>query len=335
MRRMAGKWDIVRQRAELLGDDAKQRWVSAGETNSAVGIAEALYRRDALAFGSVLGSAIALRMFLFIIPANVTLIALSRITHFTEAFDETFESSPTTGPRATALLGISRWQALGVFLSSALITLWAGRAMARVLAASSGAAWGLTLREAKQRMKSMVSLIAVVFVSVGANMVFTVIRDHTGIALGFVVWITVFATFSVTWFVVMLTLPRNTTDPGALLPGAALFGAGYALLQWFMQYYLPLRIERTSDTLGQTAVTVAVLGNFFFVGRLMSGSFVFTAVLYERLGSLSHVVFGLPLVRALPVRYPRIATYFALDHHPDHGEDIDPEVPDAEAAEPR
>lgn len=328
---MAGKWDIVRQRAELMGEDAKQRWVSAGETHSAVGVAEALYRRDALAFGSVLGSAIALRMFLFIIPANVTIIAFSRITNFTDVFDETFTSSPTTGPMATALLGINRWQALGVFLSSAVLTLWAGRSLARVLAASSGASWGLTLSEAKQRMKSMAALIVVFFVSVTANVLFTVIREHTGIALGVVVWVSVFATFSVTWFVVMLTLPRNTTDPGALLPGAALFGGGYALLQWFMQYYLPLRIARTSDTLGQTAVTVAILGNFFFVGRLMSGSFVFTAVLYERFGSLSHVVFGLPLVRKLPVRYPRIATYFALDHQPE-SDSADPGPADTEAS---
>jgi hypothetical protein len=336
---MAGRWDIVRQRAELMGEDSKQRWMAAGETHSAVGIAESLYRRDALAFGSVLGSAIALRMFLFIIPANVTLIAFSRITNFTDLFDDTFTSSPTTGPMATALLGINRWQALGVFLSSAVLTLWAGRSLARVLAASSGASWGLTLTEAKQRMKSMAALIAVFFVSVSANVLFTAIRDATGIALGMVVWVSVFATFSVTWFIVMLTLPRNTTDPGALLPGAALFGLGYAILQWFMQYYLPLRIERTSDTLGQTAVTVAILGNFFFVGRLMSGSFVFTAVLYERLGSLSHVAFGLPLVRKLPVRYPRIATYFALDHDPDRTSDVvdatDPESVDAEAPEPR
>ncbi|MEN9645376.1 MAG: hypothetical protein RL238_2045 [Actinomycetota bacterium] len=327
---MAGKWDLVRQRAETLGVDAKQRWVSASEAKTSVNVAEALYRRDALAFGSVLGSAIALRMFLFIIPANVTIIALSRVIHFSNAFDDTFSSSPTTGPMATALFGISRWQALGVMLSSAVITLWAGRSLARVLSVSSGAAWGLTINEAKQKMKSMGALIGVFFVSVAANIVFTAIRDHTGIALGFVVWVTVFACFSVMWFVVMITLPRTTSDPGALLPGAALFGLGYAALQWFMQYYLPLRIERTSDTMGQTATTVAVLGNFFFVGRLMSGSFVFTAVIYERFGSLSHVVFGLPVVRRLPQRYPRIATYFALDGAPE------PEVePATEAAEPR
>ena len=326
---MAGRWDLVRQRAELMGVDAKQRWVSERETRTSVGVAEALYRRDALAFGSVLGSAIALRMFLFIIPANVTIIAFSRITHFTSLFDDTFTSSPTTGPMASALLGISRLQALGVALSSGFLTLWAGRSLSRVLSVSSGAAWGLTITEAKQKVKSMGALIGVFFVSIGANIIFTAIREHTGIAVGFFVWTSVFATFSVTWFVVMLTLPRKTSDPGALLPGAALFGAGYALLQWFMQYYLPLRIERTSDTLGQTATTVAVLGNFFFVGRLMSGSFVFTAVLYERFGSLSNAAFGLPVVRRLPARYPRIATYFALEGAP-----VAPDEPDAAESVP-
>jgi hypothetical protein len=309
-------FDSYRKRAEAMGEDAKQRWLAAGQANGAVGLAESLYGRDKVAFGSVLGSAIALRLFLFIIPANVTVISFTQVLQFTHVFDESFQDSVTTGPMATALLGVSRTQALGIFLSSLVLTAWAGRSLARVLAASSGSSWGLTLTQTKQRMKSMAALVLVLFGSVAANAIFSAVRDDSGVAVNLMVVLTIGATFGVAWFVVMLTLPRNTTDPGALLPGAALFGLGYALLNWFMQYYLPARVARTSDTLGQMATTVAVLGNFFFIGRLMSASFVLTAVLFERYGSLSHVVFALPLVRALPRRFPSIRTYFALDHVP-------------------
>jgi hypothetical protein len=90
-------------------------------------------------------------------------------------------------------------------------------------------------------------------------------------------------------------------------------GLFFASLQWFMQSYLPNRVARTSDTLGDLATVVAALGNFFFIGRLMSSSFVLTAVIYERYGSISEVIFGLPLLRRIPQKSPKVRTYFALD----------------------
>ena len=327
---MSGKIDNYRKRAEAMGEDAKQRWVAAGDSNSAVGLAEAIFQRDKVAFASVLGSAIALRMFLFMIPAQVTIIAFTRTVRFTHWFDEAFSESLTTGSMAAALANVSRLQAFGIFLSGLFLTAWAGRSLARVLAASSGASWGLTLTQSKQRMKSMGALILVFFGSVVANTIFSTVRDDSGVALSFMVVLSVAVSFTVAWFLVMVTLPRNTTDPGALIPGAVMFGVCYALLQWFMQYYLPLRVARTSDTLGQMAITVAVLGNFFFIGRLMSSTFVVTAVVFERHGSLSHVVFGLPLVRTLPQKFPQLRAYFALDHVPStDGSDEVAEFPSA------
>jgi hypothetical protein len=76
---------------------------------------------------------------------------------------------------------------------------------------------------------------------------------------------------------------------------------------------LPNRIARTEDTFGDLAVTVATLGNFFFIGRLMASSYVFTAVVYERWGSLSQLVFALPGLRAVAARSPKLRTYFSLD----------------------
>lgn len=113
------------------------------------------------------------------------------------------------------------------------------------------------------------------------------------------------------WFLVMATLPRGVRDPGALLPGALFMGVAFAALQTVMPVYLPGKVARTSDTFGILAVTVAVLGNFFFVGRIMASSVC--AVTYERYGSLSQVVFGLPGLRRLPRRHRWLARYFDLD----------------------
>jgi hypothetical protein len=67
------------------------------------------------------------------------------------------------------------------------------------------------------------------------------------------------------------------------------------------------------DTYGDLAVTLAVLGNLFILGRLMTASFTFVAVTYERFGSLSQMLFDLPVVRRLPRRYPKIAAFFSLE----------------------
>ncbi len=156
-------------------------------------------------------------------------------------------------------------------------------------------------------------MVGVFFASIVASSMFARLREAGGFAAGLVAWSAVLGCFALAMFLTMLTLPRGTTDPGAVLPGALVFGVGYTLLQWFMQFYLPNKIARTSDTLGNLATTVATLGNFFFIGRLMSMAFVFNAVLYERFGSVSEVLFGLPLVRRAPRRFPKLAEYFALD----------------------
>ena len=307
------KWETMRIRAEAMGEDARRRWAAAGEQHSSVGLIEGCYRRDQAAFGTVLGSAIALRVFLFIVPANVAVISLVHVVRLGSTFDRHFEASVTTGSMAVALRDLSWGKSLSVFLSSFVLTMWAGRSMARVLATSAAVSWQLPSGRVKQRLVAVLSLIAVFFASVFASSVFSRLRDDSGVALSAVVWMAVLASFAVAWFIAMLTLPRGTHDPGALLPGAILFGVGYTALQWFMQLYLPRKIERTSDTFGQLATTVASLGNFFFLGRLMSATFVFSAVLYEQHGSLSSVLFGLPGVRRLPQRFPALRDFFALD----------------------
>jgi uncharacterized BrkB/YihY/UPF0761 family membrane protein len=309
---MANRWESARKRAEYLRDDAQVKWSKAREDHSSVGLAEAMYERDQDAFASVLGSAIALRLFLFVIPVTLAGVGLVNLMSLDHVLDDTVTSNITLGTLSAALKDASAWKAFTTTVTGLILTLWAGRTLARVLATTSSAAWQLE-RRSKVRPVQMLALIGVMFSTVVANLMFTRLRDIGGVTAGFLVTLMVLATVTVAWFIVSLTLPRGTTDPGAVLPGALVFGIAYSALQWFMQFYLPNKIARTSDTFGQLAVTIATLGNFFFIGRIMSSSFVVSAVVFERYGSISHVVFGLPVVRTLPRKFPKLRTYFALD----------------------
>lgn len=272
-----------------------------------------LYERDRDAYGSVLGSAVALRLFLFVVPANVALVALVEVTRLGSTMDAHLQASVTTGEIARSIAGVPWSSALGFLVSGAVLTLWAGRSLARTLATSSAAASGLPATHARVRIATMATLSTVVFAAIAASSIFDRLREAGGVPASVAAWSGSLAVVTAAWFVVMLSLPRDTTDPGALLPGAALFGVGYTVVAWFMQYYLPNRISRSSDTLGDLASVVATLGWFFVIGRLATASFVVSAVTFERFGSPSRTVFALPVLRVLPGRSPRLARYFDLD----------------------
>ena len=83
-------------------------------------------------------------------------------------------------------------------------------------------------------------------------------------------------------------------------------------LQAVTQLYLPRQIESASEIYGTVGVAIAILGWFFILGRAMAFSFAVNAVLYEQVGSVSTFVFGLPGLRLIPPRFPKVARFFDL-----------------------
>ncbi len=58
---------------------------------------------------------------------------------------------------------------------------------------------------------------------------------------------------------------------------------------------------------------MATLGYMFLIGRLMASSLIVDAIVWERFGSISGVVFSLPVLRRLPARSARLRKFFDLD----------------------
>ena len=114
---------------------------SGGERPIAEFVGE-LADRDQEAQGSVLGSAVALRIFLFLVPASVVIVSLIVLLDVTSLFDgDQLEKGYTTKDIFSALEDVSGWNALWLLLSGLVLTAWAGRSLAKVLAACSAAAW--------------------------------------------------------------------------------------------------------------------------------------------------------------------------------------------------
>ena len=122
-----------------------------------------------------------------------------------------------------------------------------------------------------------------------------------------------FVLYGVAWIVLSMLLPRASTDPGALIPGAALVGITLAGMQAVSQLYLPNRLSRASELYGAIGATIVTLGWFFILGRAMVLAMVLNGVIHERFGSISQVVFSLPVVRLLPRKSAWIRRMFDLD----------------------
>jgi hypothetical protein len=306
------KQEELRRRAMEKATALTEWWTAARQRHSLLDFGGDLFDRDLEARGSVLGSAIALRLFLFVLPATVTMVGLINVFRLGSILQHHLDASVTTGSISKALSNLSFWSALSVVVSGTVLMLLAGRSLAKVLGACAGAAWGLSVRESKVTMPAVLALTGVLFSSIVAGSMFSRLREIGGLPATLTAWLAVMGSTALAWFIVMLSLPRKVSDPGALLPGTLLMGVAYTVLQWFMQYYLPNRVARTSDTFGDLAITVATLGNFFFIGRIMASSFVVSAVTYERWGSVSQVLFDLPGVRKVARRSTKLQRYFSL-----------------------
>lgn len=294
-------------------------------------LAVTYYERDRDTFASVLGAALAMRLFLFLVPFLAFAVGAVIAVFGGAGIDTIIEGSGVTGALAAQIRAATestRAGGLALMASGIVLSLWAGRSLTRVLAACSAGAWRIAGRESRATLRMAGTVTALVTLLVLLLVLMNRVREDFSLPVATTSWLLTAALMSIAWFVVSWSLPRRTSDPGALLPGAVLTGLTLTGLQWVMQYYLPGRIERASDLTGSLGITLATLGYLFLVGRVMASSLILNAVVWERLGSITGFVFGLPVLRRIPERSPRFARFFDL--HPDA---VDAAPPDAEPVE--
>ncbi len=307
-----------KERVEQLGSRAEELLAHRRDRSVPVDLAVELYERDRDTFAAVLGSAIAFRLFLFQVPMIVAFVGFTQLLAGRAALSSAVEGTGISGSVAAQVedaANVSQGGSLILALTGLFLTLLAGRSLTRVLAACSGGAWGLTGREAKATVKMAASVSGMVIGIFMAAAVLNRVRADSGVAVAVTGLAGIAVLYGLGWFFVTWTLPARTTDPGAMLPGAALLAVSMTGLQWFMQFYLPDRLARASDVMGSVGLTVAILGFLFFVGRIMASSFVLNAVVFERFGSISELVFALPGIRRIPEKSTRVAKFFDLERY--------------------
>jgi uncharacterized BrkB/YihY/UPF0761 family membrane protein len=283
-----------------------------------VDVALRTYRRDREIAGTVVGSALAFRLFLFFVPLLVFLVGVAGfLASWVDAEDVADNASISGGlseqiRSAFNQPGSTRWAAVLLGLFGIVTT---GRTLSKVMVASSTLAWRLptTTKASLKVMGGLVGLIA------GIGLVAALmnrVRAEFGLGVTSVSFLGVLAAYVLGWLATSMLLPRAASDPGVLLPGAVLVGATLTGMQVVSQVYLPGRIGRASDLYGAVGATIVTLGWFFIAGRVMVVSMCLDAVVHERFGTISRLIFSLPILRLLPRRSARVRRLFGLDEPP-------------------
>jgi uncharacterized BrkB/YihY/UPF0761 family membrane protein len=303
----------ARARVERWWKRSRSRAVEAGERLPFSGVAVRVFARDKHAAGTLLGSALALRLFLFFVPMVLLLFGvagiLGRYSNVNSSSDVGIGGA--LGDEIDTAFrqdGLSPWIAV---VAGIVGMATAGRSLSRALVVSSALSWQM----GGNRPLRMRVVVVVVGILVGLSLTWVLIneiRQRAGIAVASVSFVGVAGIYLVLWSMLYIALPRTTNDPGAALPGAAMISSVLTLLQVVTQLYLPQKISGASSMYGTFGAVVAMLGWFFIVGRVLAFTFALNAVLFEEVGSISRFVFGLPILRIIPRHSDAFARYFDL-----------------------
>ncbi len=271
--------------------------------------------RDKEAAGGVAGSAIAFRLFLFFVPLLLFVIGiLGLISGFLSAQDVAHGIG--VGGKLSAQIrsalaepSASRWLATGLGL---LGMLTAGRSLSKVLISANAIAWRVPTPK-RASLRTVGSVAGLICVMGLLAIVVNHVREDFGLSVASASLLPALVIYVIAWIGVSSYLPRGTTDPGALLPGALVVALTITAMQALSEFYLPDKLSRAGELYGVIGTTVVTLGWFFFLGRAVALSTEINAVVYERYGSVSGPFFSLPLLRILPAKSRRIRHFFDLE----------------------
>ncbi len=265
----ASAW--ARVRAEQFGSwFAEQR-----ERITIVDVGADVYERDKEAGGTLLGSALALRLFLFFVPLLLVIVGLAgvfggavgrlrdlrlgrRLGHLGQLHQRRIRPERTDAVDRTGGRPVR-----------------SGHRRAFPHAGAGAVERAVVATRGKQRTPiRAIGIVTGLFVGLALSAsIMNRIREAGGVAVTSVSMVGLTAVYIVVWLLLFQSLPRSTTDPGASLPGAVVVGVLMAGLQAVTQFYFPHQVDSASQMYGGIGVLVAFLGWFFFLGRTIAFSF--------------------------------------------------------------
>ena len=244
------------------------------------------FTRDRQLGGNLLAGALAFRLFGVLLPlALLVAVGLGAAASADSgAPDEISEQVGIGGATLNSVAESSKLDSdqawtVGVFAVCAL--LYASVKAVRAVHAVHCLAWYAEVRPLGHMVRAGFGMIAalaavgLVWIAVG--------RARAELGEGAVaITVAAIVPFFAIWLIASMRLPHGGAPLRALLPGALLVAAGLEAIQLGTTLVVAEQVERASETYGSLGVAFAILVWLFLVSRVVVGSAMLNAALWER-----------------------------------------------------
>ncbi len=246
-------------------------------------------RRDASIGGSVLGAALAYRIFIWLLPfALVVVLALALFVDQTDRnIGELLDGAGITGfiagSVAEASQGTKGWAVATALVAALFVLVYQSSALLRSLRAVTALAWHLPVTKTPSPARSTLLFLGwlVAFIVVGSSA--APIRRALGFPLDAAANAFTYGVIVTTMWLVLswFLLPHAAESIRELLPGALLVGVGIAAIGLFNTLVLFPWLAEREETYGVLGIAAGLLFGFFLFGRTAELAAALNATLAE------------------------------------------------------
>jgi uncharacterized BrkB/YihY/UPF0761 family membrane protein len=281
-----------RERARLLAAGMQARKEALEERaqrergrHSSVDAVFEMVDRDSEFGGGIIAGAFAYRLFIWLLP--LALVLIGGLGLAASAADDSPEQAAGTLGLAglvsnsiqTAANGSAQWYAL---LVGVPVLLYATRSVLRVLIGSHRILWGdARARAPKPTILASAKLLVLLLLLVASAVFAGAVRAWSP-GPGILATLLAMVPFGAIWLLISLDLPHRGSSWVALVPGAILFAVGTEVIQIGATYLLAPYAIAKQGTYGALGVAAALLLALFFISRLIVGSAILNATLFDR-----------------------------------------------------
>lgn len=244
------------------------------------------YERDRDRAGFLLAGALAYRLFLWLLPFMLVIVAG---LGFLEASDH---DNPSNLADKLGVVGLAsksvseaaadaehaRFLALLIGIPALYL---ASLAAMKAFRTVSALAWGVPAGPLGRKPLAVVGFLGLIAAFLSVTFVGTAVR-HESPGPGVIATLLIGIVYIWFAFLGLWTLPRPPVHWTAVLPGAVTIGLGLQAIHLVNVYFISYRISTSSETYGALGVAAALLLSLYLIGRLFVAGVILNATLWER-----------------------------------------------------
>lgn len=270
----------TRQRGESVYKELQARRPHARGIDLAFRFCET----DADVGGGMLAGAIAFRLFLWLLPAALVVVAVLGMES-ANSYGSPSESVRAIGITSIAADSVNKaahdaqsawWEAVvvgAVFLYTTSV------ALLKALNVTHAHVWHTPTPRIKNKPLAVTELILVVLAAGVATALAAVVRNGSA-GLGLAAMLAVVLVYAGAWLALSSRLPHGGAPIARIVPGALVFGLGVQGMHLLLVYYLAQRVAHASLWYGSLGVAATLLFALYLAGRLIVAAAVLNATLW-------------------------------------------------------